>query len=351
MHRGDEDLEGPHAAVDRRGARDLRPGSPCSSIAPRWSAIVSEEGTRTSHAAILAHSIGIPAVMGLVGRAGARLRPGPMLLLDGSARHRAARSHAGRDRRGATARERPRPRAGRRARARRRACPPSPPTALRVALRGNVDLPEEIDAARAHGAEGVGLMRTEFLVTGPHALPTEDEQAALLRAGRRGVPGPPGRDPHATTWAATSSRPPFQAPPRPTRSSAGARSASASTSPSSSAPQIRAVLRAAADAQIQLMIPLVTRRRRGASARARSWRRRRARLAQEGVARGGVACRSGVMIETPAAAVLADRFAEVERLPERRHQRPDAVHAGRWTAATRGWPIGSRRTTRACCAC
>ncbi len=46
---------------------------------------------------------------------------------------------------------------------------------------GNVDLPEEIEPALRLGAQGVGLLRTEFLLTGRATLPTEDEQAAYFR--------------------------------------------------------------------------------------------------------------------------------------------------------------------------
>jgi phosphotransferase system enzyme I (PtsI) len=47
---------------------------------------------------------------------------------------------------------------------------------LRLVLRANVDLPEEAEQAATSGADGVGLMRTEFLVVGRAAMPDEDEQ-------------------------------------------------------------------------------------------------------------------------------------------------------------------------------
>jgi phosphoenolpyruvate-protein phosphotransferase (PTS system enzyme I) len=50
-----------------------------------------------------------------------------------------------------------------------------------VALRANIDLPGEADNARAHGAEGVGLYRTEFLVVGRGAPPGEEEQYRAYR--------------------------------------------------------------------------------------------------------------------------------------------------------------------------
>src|SRR5260370_15521096 len=62
---------------------------------------------------------------------------------------------------------------------------------VRVTLRGNVDLPDEIRAAQEHRAEGVGLLRTEFLITSRTKLPGEDEQAEYYRrvgGGRSGDP-------------------------------------------------------------------------------------------------------------------------------------------------------------------
>src|SRR5512147_2667102 len=46
----------------------------------------------------------------------------------------------------------------------------------RITLRANVYLPEEAEAAAHSGAEGVGLMRTEFLVVGRATMPDEEEQ-------------------------------------------------------------------------------------------------------------------------------------------------------------------------------
>jgi phosphotransferase system enzyme I (PtsI) len=52
---------------------------------------------------------------------------------------------------------------------------------VRVALRANIDLPGEAASARAHGAAGVGLYRTEFLVVGRSAAPSEEEQYDVYR--------------------------------------------------------------------------------------------------------------------------------------------------------------------------
>src|SRR5205807_6661103 len=61
---------------------------------------------------------------------------------------------------------------------------------VRITLRANVDPPEEAELAATSGAEGVGLMRTEFLVVGRATMPAEDEQ---YRAYKRVVEAFGGR--------------------------------------------------------------------------------------------------------------------------------------------------------------
>lgn len=51
-----------------------------------------------------------------------------------------------------------------------------------ISLRANIDLPEEAAQAAHHGAQGVGLLRTEFLVVGRSAVPGEDEQYKAYRS-------------------------------------------------------------------------------------------------------------------------------------------------------------------------
>jgi phosphotransferase system enzyme I (PtsI) len=169
-----------------------------------------------------------------------------------------------------------------------------------------VDLPEEIDAARAHGAEGVGLLRTEFFITGHTTLPTEDEQARYFARVGAAFPGHPvvirsydlGGDKFPAAFQA-----PFEANPF-----LGWRAIRVCLDhPDLFRGQIRAVLRAAADAQIHLMIPLVTRLAEVQRTR-EIMAEEGGRLAQEGV-RAAASVPVGVMMETPAAAVLADRFA------------------------------------------
>ena len=304
MHRADEELE----RISRPSilvAREIGPGLTVQFDREQVIALVSEEGTKTAHAAILAHSMGMPAVMGLPA-AVERIDAGVMLIVDGTQgtvllAPTAEEIAAARDRD-----------------ARRRELdlqmeavvdqPAVTTDGQRIVLRGNVDLPDEIAEAREHRAEGVGLLRTEFLITSHASLPTEDEQAAYFRRVGEAFPGHPvvvrtydlGGDKFPAAFRAAPEANPFL----------GWRAIRVCLDqPEVFRTQIRAALRAAAHVQIQLMIPLVTRLEEVDVTREM--------VVQEGerLARAGVeAARSvpvGVMVETPAAAVMADRLAEV----------------------------------------
>jgi len=305
LHQGVEEgleaIQRPSVVV----ARELAPGLTVQIDRERVVGLVSEEGTRTSHAAILAHSMGIPAVMGLSG-ALERIRPGTMIVLDGArgtvlldpTPAEIAEADAERDRRqtlqvqlGKAVHE-----------------PAVTRDQVRVALRGNVDVPDEIGAARDNGAEGVGLLLTEFLVTGHAQLPTEHEQAAYFRKVGEAFKGHPvvirtfdlGGDKFPAPFRTGVEANPFL----------GWRAIRVCLDePEMFRAQIRAILRAAAHADIHLMIPLVT--RLDEVDRTREMVAEEAeRLKQVGVEAASTVP-IGVMVETPAAAVMADRLAEV----------------------------------------
>lgn len=305
MHRGEEDLwEG----ITRRSivvAKELSPGLTVQLDREHVVGLVSEEGTRTSHAAILAHSIGIPAIFGVPG-AVERIQPGTMLVLDG-ARGTVLLGPTDEELADARAREATRQELQRQVEAVVN-LPSVTTDGVPIALLGNVDLPEEIEAARAHGAEGVGLVRTEFLITGQSQLPTEDEQVAYFRRVGQAFAGRPvvirTYDLGGDKFPA-----PFRAPHEPNPFLGWRAIRVCLDEESMFRTQIRAILRAAADAQLLLMVPLVT--------RLQEVERTRELVTEEGtkLAREGVrAARTvpvGVMVETPAAAVMADRFAQV----------------------------------------
>jgi phosphoenolpyruvate-protein phosphotransferase (PTS system enzyme I) len=286
-------------------AHELSPGLTVQLDREHVVGLVSEEGTRTAHAAILAHSLGIPAVMGAVG-ALAEIPPGMMVLLDGQA---------------GTIVLDPTPveldeaktQVSRRHRLELQLesvvdAPAVTPGGRPILLMGNVDLPEEIETAVRMGAQGVGLLRTEFLLTGRAVLPTEDEQADYFRRVASAFHGHTvvirsydlGGDKFPVAFKATAEANPFL----------GWRSIRVCLDePEVFRPQIRAILRAAAGRDIQLMLPLVTLVEEVEETRAIV--EEEARNLQRAGVRAAESLPIGVMIETPAAVLIADRLAEV----------------------------------------
>ncbi len=284
-------------------ARELSPGLTVQLDRDRVVGLVSEEGTRTSHAAILAHSLGIPAVMGATGALD-RIRSGTVLLLDGQAgtiildptRAELERAKALEVRR-------------RRLELELEAAitqAPITPDGVQLVLMGNVDLPDEIIPAAQQGAQGVGLLRTEFLVTGRAALPTEDEQMDYFRRVSDAFPTYPvvvrtfdlGGDKFPAAFRAPPEANPFL----------GWRSIRVCLDhPEIFRPQLRAILRAAADPRLEVMLPLVTRLEEVLETR-ELLLEEALNLGREGV-RAAASVPVGVMIETPAAALIAEVLA------------------------------------------
>lgn len=284
-------------------AHELSPGLTVQLDRDRIVGIVSEEGTRTSHAAILAHSLGIPAVMGLSGALD-QIHDGLTVLLDGQSgvvvldptpdELEAARLQTFRRRRLELQLE---------AIAQETAVTPD---GHRISLQANVDLPEEIDVAVRHGAEGVGLLRSEFLLTGRTSLPSEDEQTEYYRRAGAAFAGRTvvvrtydlGGDKFPAAFAAPHEPNPFL----------GWRSIRVCLDqPEVFRPQLRALLRAAADRDIRIMLPMVI--SLDELTRSKEIIREEAEALRLAQVRAAADIPVGVMIETPAAVVLAREFA------------------------------------------
>jgi phosphotransferase system enzyme I (PtsI) len=286
-------------------AHELSPGLTVQLDREHVVGLVSEEGTRTSHAAILAHSLGIPAVMGVSG-ALQRVRDGQMLLLDGSTGVIILEPTRGEL-------EEAKTRLHRRRRLELKleaglSAPAVTPDGRTLVLRGNVDLPEEIEPAVRHGAEGVGLLRTEFLLTGRTVVPSELEQADYFRRVAQAFPGQPivirtfdlGGDKFPAAFDAPQEANPFL----------GWRSIRVCLDhPQILRPQLRAVLRAAVGRDLRIMLPLITRVEEVLQVR-EMLDEERASLLRAGEA-AAERVPLGVMIETPAAVILSDRLAVV----------------------------------------
>lgn len=283
---------------------ELSPGVTVQLEMENVAAFGSEEGTRISHAAILARSLGIPCVMGLVGGL-ERITSGTEVILDGTRGTVLLEPTAAEL---AEARERERRRQGLARELERTVGQPAmTPDGTAIALRGNLDLPEELDDAVGHGAEGIGLLRTEFLILGRTELPDEEEQARFFSRVARRFEGHPvvvrsydlGGDKFPAAFRPLPEPNPFL----------GWRAIRVCLDhPELFQTQIRALLRARRDGDVQLMLPLVT--------GMEELERTRALVANAaaGLRRAGVDAAAnlpvGVMIETPAAALIADELAQ-----------------------------------------
>jgi phosphotransferase system enzyme I (PtsI) len=264
-------------------------------------ALATDAGTRTSHVAILARSLNLPAIVGLR-TATSELRGGENAILDGSTGILAIDpSHADLE----SYRERDRQEKVAEVELRSLSSLESITTdGVRVMLRANVDLPEEAELAASSGAEGVGLMRTEFLVLGRATMPDEDEQ---YRAYRRVVEAFGGKPVVIRTFDIGGDKLPIGGYPSEPNPFLGWRAIRMCLDmPELFRTQLRALLRAASHGDVRIMLPLVVTLDEVHGAR---------KLLEEAarqLERRGIKVRRdvplGVMIETPAAAVAADTF-------------------------------------------
>ncbi|GAC1517118.1 MAG: phosphoenolpyruvate--protein phosphotransferase [Gemmatimonadaceae bacterium] len=266
-------------------------------------AIATDAGTRTSHVAILARSLGIPAVVGLRDAA-SRVRGHDQVILDGSAGHLLLHPTAEDiERYRHLAVEQMRDMESLQADASADAVTLDGVT---VTLRANVDLPDEAEAASRSGASGVGLMRTEFLVVGRALMPDEEEQ---YRAYRRVVEAFAGEAVVIRTFDIGGDKLPMGGFPTEANPFLGWRAIRMCLDqPAVFKTQLRALLRAAMHGDVRIMLPLVVSVHEVREARALI-----AESAAELRARG-VDHRPdvpvGMMVETPAAAVSVDTFVD-----------------------------------------
>ena len=162
-------LDHPHIIV----ARNLTPSDTALINRQLVRGFVTEQGSRTSHSAIMARSLGIPAIVALPGIC-SKLTTGDHVLLDGySGKLVANPSEHTRQEYGQIERHK-----GELAHLLDsiRETPSDTRDGRHIILSANIELPTELDAVTASGAEGVGLFRTEFLFLNRPSAPSEDEQ-------------------------------------------------------------------------------------------------------------------------------------------------------------------------------
>ena len=271
----------------------------------------TDAGSRTYHTAILARSLEVPAIVGLH-NASSQVQAGQLVIIDGSANTLILDPTEEELARAADHGEDHRPAATVDAERRR---PAATVDGVRIRLEANIEFPDDLAAARYAGAEGIGLYRSEFLVTsGANDIGDEDRQYEIYRGMLEGMA--PGSvtvrtfDVDEDQLASRQTRRPFAGgwePEAQRTSRQGLRGLRLSlTRPALFLVQLRALLRAAPHGQLRIMFPFVSSVEQVRAARAMITQAS-ADLAGRGIIAPPVPV--GVMIEIPAAAYTADLLA------------------------------------------
>jgi phosphotransferase system enzyme I (PtsI) len=169
-------------------AHDLSPADVIQFKHHHYGAFLTDLGGVTSHTAIVARSLNVPAVVA-THNARQLIRDGEMVIVDGSNHvvivnpDRAVLSeYRLKQNEFELARQKLKRLRGKRA---------ETLDGIRIELQANIELPEDIEQALANGATGVGLFRSEFLFLNRDGLPTEDEQFEAFRRVAAGMQGKP----------------------------------------------------------------------------------------------------------------------------------------------------------------
>lgn len=284
-------------------ARDFTPSMTAALRRENVAAIVTEAGGFTSHSAILARTMSLPAVLSVPGVT-ALVKSGDTLVVDGGEgavlqNPEPSQLKAYRARQAELA-------AQRAALEQFRGLPTRTADGREVQLFCNIGSDRDLAAVLENTGEGVGLFRTEFLFLDRAALPTEEEQFQVYRTVAEGLAGREviirtldvGGDKDIPYLGLKQEENPFLGC-RAIRYCLGHQEMFRA--------QLRALLRASAFGKVRIMLPLVTRLDEVRAARA---------LLEElkgELDRSGIAYDKniplGVMVETPAAALIADLLA------------------------------------------
>jgi phosphotransferase system enzyme I (PtsI) len=264
-------------------------------------------GGAEGHTAIMARSLGLPAVVGVPNLL-PRVRAGDTVIIDGSnglvvVNPTSSRLAAYERRLKDMAREV-------RALARLRDVPAKTRDGQRVGLQLNLELPRELDQVAESGAEGVGLLRTEFMYMNRSDLPDEEEQYRALAEIVKALGGRPvtvrtldiGGEKLATSLGehlGEAANPAL-----------GLRAIRLSLKePQLLRPQLAAMLRAGAHGPLRILLPMITTPGEVRAVRKELDKTAR-RLIRRGVAIADPLPPVGVMIEVPGAALAADSLAQ-----------------------------------------
>jgi phosphotransferase system enzyme I (PtsI) len=265
--------------------------------------IVTAEGGRTSHTAIVARALEVPAVLG-VSNLSEVVGKGDLVALDGSSGVVVVHPSDADQR--AFFEVRRRFREQEEEAIATRGLPASTADGHRIRLRANIELVEEIPSIIAHGAEGIGLYRTEFLYLNRRDVPTEEEHFAVYK---RLLEALPGQQITVRTFDLGGEKVMLGRAHHESNPALGLRAIRYCLAhPEMFLPQLRALWRASALGNLRVMFPLIS--GVGELRRAKKFfEEARHQVIADG---HDVADHLplGIMVETPAAAMLSDHLAE-----------------------------------------
>ncbi|OZI36751.1 phosphoenolpyruvate--protein phosphotransferase [Bordetella genomosp. 1] len=284
-------------------AHDISPADMLRLRGGRFAAFVTDLGGPTSHTAIVARSMGVPAVVAM-GNVRELVRDGDMLIVDGAAgvvvvnpSRRILQEYRARQRTYAEERA---------TLALLRDEPSVTLDGIDVVLHANIELPEEASLALAQGAQGIGLFRSEFLFMGRADLPGEEEQYEAYASVVKVMAGRPvtirtldiGSDKTLDGEATVATNPAL-----------GQRAIRYCLArPEMFATQLRAILRASAHGTVRLLVPMIAHMHevKAAFAAIEAARRELDARGQAYAAHIEV----GAMVEVPAIAIAIEPFAQ-----------------------------------------
>ncbi len=282
-------------------ASDLSPAEAAQLPTGILTALVTDGGSASSHTAILARALQVPAVVGVTDVTRA-VGPGDVVIVDALRGEVVLRPDEEEQARARGRAERFAAFKGRLRESDRRAAETQ--DGERVALLANVELELDVGHAKREGADGIGLYRTEFLYLHRRQPPSEDEQAELYARVVRAIAPRPVV---FRTFDLGADKLPYgmRRGPNPELGVRGVRVAF--ERPELLVTQLRAILRASVHGAVHVMFPMIG----GVEdlERARDlFTRARAELDAEGVACGALSV--GSMLEVPSAVLVADRLAD-----------------------------------------
>ena len=285
-------------------SHDLTPSDTISLDRQRMLGFVTEQGSYTSHTAILARSLGIPAIIG-VESAVAQVQEHTLCILDGvlgllilNPSQETLETYKKRHKENLELK----------ARLQKESPLPCVTTdGHHITLSSNVEFSHEIELVNKHGAEGVGLFRTEFYLLENKKTPTEDQQADLYSKVTREVA------PHLSIFRTLDSGgdkmsgEPLSTPePNPFLGWRGIRFSLAR--PEIFKVQLRALLRATVHGNVGIMFPMISQIAEIRKAKALLEECRQELLSEGYDIQPNY--QIGAMVEVPAAALLAEEIAK-----------------------------------------